>query len=324
VGAEGFAQDLGAYLADVRRRRFSSALEEHALYVLPRLFSFLDERGVSDARSVEEADVVAFLSERKAAVTARGGLPSDSTVYVHFVTVRRFFTFLVRRRRILSDPTRHLHLPRPKQLPKVILSESEVRRLLEAPYPQGKRRKSWPSFERRDRAILEVLYGTGMRLGECARLDVRDVDLSRTEVLIRNGKGRRDRIVPLAGAACDATAEYLRHCRQQFLRNPREEALFVTWQGRRLSPITIPFILRRQAKQAGLDVKVSPHMLRHACATHLLKHGASIRHIQRLLGHESIRTTTIYTAVLGADVRAMVRRCHPRELRSSRPSCNRN
>jgi site-specific recombinase XerD len=163
----------------------------------------------------------------------------------------------------------------------------------------------------RDTALLELFYGTAVRLSECARLDLQDLDLAEGLLLVRNGKGKKDRVVPVAGRAAVALRRYLDETRPAFIHDPKEDAVFLTKHGDRLGKVSIDLIVRRYGEALGL--KVSPHRLRHACATHLLKGGADVRHVQELLGHRFIETTARYTQVAIEDLRQAVGRAHPRE-----------
>jgi integrase/recombinase XerD len=168
---------------------------------------------------------------------------------------------------------------------------------------------------KRDRAALETLYGTGIRRGECVRLDLTDLDLGQGVLLVRDGKGRKDRFVPVAGRAALALDLYLRE-RPALVSDPREGALFLSRFGRRLGKVGLAALVARHALAAR--VSAHPHALRHACATHLLKGGADVRHVQELLGHKSLQTTALYTRVGVEDLRQVLARCHPRERTPAR------
>jgi integrase/recombinase XerD len=174
----------------------------------------------------------------------------------------------------------------------------------------------WGAVGPRDRAILEVLYGAGIRVGECVRLDLQDVALRDGRLLVRNGKGKKDRVVPLVGQAFAALDRYLREVRHALVRDPREQAVFLSAIGTRLSAVMLQRQVRQYAKPLGL--RVTPHVLRHSCATHLLRHGADVREIQQLLGHRALETTALYTRVDVSDLAAVLARAHPRERRRRR------
>lgn len=165
----------------------------------------------------------------------------------------------------------------------------------------------------RNRAILEMLYGTGVRLSECCRIDLTDVDLGQGLLLVRDGKGRKDRVVPLAGRAAFMLDNYLREARPELMQSPRENALFLNRYGTRIGKTMIDYVVHRSAKAAGIKGAVSPHILRHSFATHLLQRGAHLREVQELLGHKSLESTAVYTRVFINDLRAVLDRAHPRK-----------
>ena len=192
------------------------------------------------------------------------------------------------------------------RLPKAVLNQKHAERLMANPDPFTPRGL-------RDRAILELLYGTAVRVGECERLDLKDVDLAKGLVMVRSGKGRKDRVVPIVGRAAAAIDLYLREARARMLKDPREQALFLSNRGQRLNVHRIQDLVRANAKAAGLDIRVTPHTLRHGCATHLLQGGADVRHVQELLGHASVQTTAVYTHVVPGELTKVVSKAHPRE-----------
>jgi integrase/recombinase XerD len=161
--------------------------------------------------------------------------------------------------------------------------------------------------------LLELLYGTGLRLSECVRLELQDLDLESGTLLVRDGKGRKDRYVPLSGQAVKALELYLRESRPLLEKpaQPHQGALFLTQYGKRLLGYSIEDLVQRAGRAAR--VKTTPHVLRHSYATHLLQGGASVREIQALLGHKDLSTTALYTKVDTRGLALMLRRCHPRE-----------
>jgi integrase/recombinase XerD len=295
---------LEAYLEHLRTHGYSRSTASHARTVLPRLFDHLRNEGVSDVRTAREADLATFLVRMKGWRSSRSGEPvSPWTVFGYLTCVRAFFAFLEKSGRILTNPARELLLRKPERLPRA-LSEEEARRLMAAP-------PYWGAVGPRDRAILEVLYGTGIRVGECVRLDLQDVALREGRLLVRNGKGKKDRVVPLVGQAFAALERYLREVRHALVRDPRKQAVFLSAIGTRLSAVMLQRQVRQYAKTLGL--RVTPHVLRHSCATHLLRHGADVREIQQLLGHRALETTALYTKVDVSDLAVVLARAHPRE-----------
>jgi integrase/recombinase XerD len=304
AGVERLSSLLAVHLQDLRARRFSPAAQKVAERVLPRFFLHLREEGLSDVRAVREEHVTRFACRLASEPTGGGTGLALASQAAYLGAVKRFFAFLARRRTILADPARDLALPNPQRLPKRVLSEAQARRLMAAPFPGS-------VIGLRDRAILETLYGTGLRRGECLRLDLMDLDLGQGVVLVRDGKGKKDRVVPVAGRAALALDVYLLDSRPELQRTAREGALFLSYSGRRLSKAGLGLVLERHAQAIGL--RTHPHALRHACATHLLKGGADVRHIQELLGHKSLQSTQLYTRVGVEDLREVLARAHPRE-----------
>jgi len=303
---------IEAFLLELRRRNVSAALLDQAHQVLPRFLAHLREKQIHDLRAVSEETIEAYACRLAQHKTRHGRPLADATQLAHLLMIRRLFRFLLKRRWILLDPTKNLVLPRPKTLPRRVLTPSQARRLMNTAH-RYHGRWWWPHVETRDHAVLETLYGTGIRRAECCRLDLGDLDLSQGQLLIRNGKGKKDRLVPLPVRARLALDAYVREARPAFVRGRRERALFTTWRGARLKPVTLAAMLKRRAKAAGLTVPLSPHVLRHTCATHLLRGGADVRHVQELLGHDSIDSTMRYTRVNVTDLAKVMARAHPRE-----------
>jgi integrase/recombinase XerD len=223
-------------------------------------------------------------------------------------SLRGFYRFLAREGRVTTDPTLGIEGPkRGRSLPKAI-SVAEVTCILELPGDD--------LLGRRDRAVLETLYGAGLRISELVALDVDDVDLESASVLVRSGKGGRGRMVPLGAHARRAVGDYRAVARRELLARGRGRGaaapLFLNARGGRLGRQGCWKILRGYARRAGLEAQLSPHTLRHSFATHMLDAGADVRVVQELLGHASLATTQIYTLVSERRVRSVYRASHPR------------
>ena len=220
-------------------------------------------------------------------------------------TLRRFYRWQLGRGRIVADPTLKLLNPaRPARLPKV-MSEMQVERLLGAPdieTPLGLR----------DRAMLETLYATGLRVSELVNLQLYEVSFN-DNVLRALGKGSKERLVPLGEVAIDWLGRYLNEARSDIIKGQQSDALFVTARGGAMTRQAFWHLIKRYATQAAIDpAKLSPHVLRHAFATHLLNHGADLRVVQLLLGHADISTTQIYTHVARERLKILHADHHPR------------
>lgn len=266
--------------------------------------AFCAARGIAPDAAAP-ADMTGYLEYLRSGETGRAPY-SASSVARMLVSLRSFHRFLVREGGATSDPTAKIGSPkRPRSIPKAI-PLGDVERLLDLP--------STDELGRRDRAILEVLYGAGMRISELVNLDVDDVDLDEGSVLIRGGKGGRSRRVPVGRAARAAVGAYLTTVRPSLAGRSTAGAagLFLNARGGRLSRQGCWKILKRYAEMAGLEDRVSPHTLRHSFATHMLDAGADIRVVQDLLGHASLATTQVYTLVSDTKLREVYYSSHPR------------
>jgi integrase/recombinase XerD len=304
--ADPFELSLKSFLEDLRGRGYTEATAGHARSHLPSLFAHLKRRGIVEPQAVREEDLVSFARTLATRLSARGRRLSPVTISSYLGMVCSFFSFLAKKSVLLTNPAERLPLPHARRLPRAALTRAEVCRLVEAP-------SALTAVGQRNRALLETIYGTGIRLSECARLDLTDLDLGEGTLLVRCGKGRKDRLLPLPGRAAAALDLYLRDSRPRLVRGAPEPALFVSRDGRRLKPISVQFVVWWHAKRAGIRARISPHMLRHACATHLLQGGADVRHIQELLGHKRLETTAVYTRVDTRALRDALARAHPRE-----------
>lgn len=296
---------LELYLKHLDARRFSPSTRALSRLVLLRFFSHLRDRQIRDVRAVRLEHVTAFARVLLQQRSKAGGPLSDHTRATFLSRVRAFFGFLEARGVLLTSPARGLLVRGVKRLPRCTLNPRMAEKLMSEPNP-------WSTVGKRDRAILEVLYGTGLRVNECARLDLLDVDLSQGTLLVRDGKGRKDRVIPVPGHAARSLEVYLSDSRPE-LAWGNETALFVSKYGRRVSVSSLRTRVCQYARDAQLKARVSPHALRHAYATHLLQGGADVRHVQELLGHKRIETTARYTRVEISDLKAMLARSHPRE-----------
>jgi integrase/recombinase XerD len=243
-----------------------------------------------------------------ARLRAEGRAPA--TVARGLVAVRSLHRFLVEEGEAPGDPSSAVDVPRvPAGLPKA-LSEEQIGTLLAAVVGSD-------PIARRDRAMLEVLYGTGLRISELVGLSLGDLDLE-GGLLRAFGKGSKERVVPLLGMGRRAVQEWLDPSGRGALEPDRwarrgdAEAVFLNARGGRLSRQGAWLVVKGHAERVGLAQHLSPHVLRHSCATHLLDHGADIRVVQELLGHASISTTQVYTKVSTERLRAVYRSSHPR------------
>jgi integrase/recombinase XerD len=304
----GIADDLPVEVEDyltslrVERGRAPNTLKAYA-HDLRRYLAWLEERGrtIGDVREQDVSEYVATLE-----ATGR----STATVKRTLVSVRGLHRWLAEEAEGTEDPTAEVEVPRaPRGLPKA-LSEEEVEALLDA--VQGSDARA-----RRDRAILEVLYGAGLRISELCGMSLSDLDLDAALLRVL-GKGSKERVVPLGRHAIVALVDWLapegrpRLEPDRWARRSDADAVFLNQRGGRLGRQGAWLAVRSAGDLVGLGDRLTPHVLRHSCATHMLDHGADIRTVQDLLGHASISTTQVYTLVSGERLAAVYRSAHPR------------
>ncbi len=231
---------------------------------------------------------------------------AEETKAMRIRPVKRLFGWLLETHQLLIDPTEKIQETNRKNrtLPHV-LTTREMQLLLEQPNLSLR-------TQIRDRAIMETLYSSGIRLNELVQLTVHDVDLKDKILVVRKGKGNRQRVVPIGKSATKYLKEYLTDIRPRYAKkNPNKRQLFLSNEGNPVTGNTIRTALFKYRKAAGIRTTASPHSFRRSCATHLLQQGADIRYVQKLLGHSNIRTTQIYTRVYPVDLKQTHDRTHP-------------
>ena len=265
-----------------------------------RLFiAYCEKKGVKKIRKITEVEILGFIIQRRGddGVSAR-------TANRNLVAVRSFLRFLHEEEIIPANPAELVDMQKPPlPLPKV-MTEEEVEDLLAAPdanRPLGLR----------DKTMLEVLYATGLRVSELVNLPLGSLNLQIGYLRVM-GKGRKERLVPLGDAAVEWLQKYLDETRPVILKRKASAAVFVT---NRAGPMTrqhFHLLIDRYAKKVGIQRKVSPHVLRHSFATHLLEHGADLRAVQEMLGHVDLSTTEIYTHINRERLKKIHHKHHPR------------
>lgn len=255
------------------------------------------EMQMNDWNDVKRKDILQFLYHLK------DSGKSTATISRHISSIRSFHQFLVRERMVQDDASLHIEKPkRERSLPDV-LSQEEVNRLLEV---KGKK-----PLDLRTKAMLELLYATGLRVTELISLNMSDLHLSMGFVQCI-GKGSKERIVPLGNAAKNSLENYLENGRPALVKRQGTKTLFVNQHGRPLTRQGFWKIIKKKALESGIKKNITPHTLRHSFATHLLENGADLRIVQEMLGHEDISTTQIYTHVTKSRLKDMYKAYHPR------------
>ena len=265
---------------------------------LVHLSNWLNEQKLASLCEVDALTLMNFI-----AVLSKTLRASSQARYIS--TFRRFYRHLLARGRISADPTLRIAMPiKPSRLP-MVLSEAQVEELLAAPQTNT-------TLGQRDRAMLETLYATGLRVSELVGLKVHEVSFDMGVVRVF-GKGSKERLVPLGEVAIDWMRRYLAEARPALLDRRQSNDLFVTARGAAMTRQAFWQMIKRYAERAGMDPgRLSPHVMRHAFATHLLNHGADLRVVQLLLGHSDISTTQIYTHIARERLKSLHAAHHPR------------
>jgi integrase/recombinase XerD len=293
--------------SDTTRRRDSA---------LRRFIAWCDERGLHAPQEITLPLLERYQRHLFYYRKADGDPLSATSQAAMLGSVKTFFKWLTREGYLHSNPASEMQLPRTgKRLPTVILHQAEVQTLLNQPdlnTPEGVR----------DRAILETLYATGMRRMELCNLTIYDIDPRRQSVLIKAGKGNKDRLIPLGERALAWIEKYLHEVRQLFVTVHHKQRLFLTDYGEPFTRGGLGAHVRKYLDKAGIEKQGSCHLLRHACATHMLENGADIRFIQALLGHDDLNSTQIYTHVSIEKLKEVHAATHPAKLKTTRTENN--
>jgi integrase/recombinase XerD len=281
------------FLVWLRERNFSEHTIENRETYLGYFIAWCDERGLTRPTEITRPILERYQRHLYLHRKKNGEPLSVSSQTTRMVPIRAWFRWLIRARRILSNPAADLDLPRMEyRLPKAILSAEEAERILAVP-------DLATAAGLRDRAILEVLYSTGMRRGEVIGLKLGDLDAERGTVMIRQGKGHKDRMIPIGARALAWVARYRDEVRPSLRLAEDDGTLFLTQQGERMGTNRLTQMVRDTIRASGVEKQGSCHLFRHTCATLMLEGGADVRFIQALLGHAKLDTTTIYTQVCG-------------------------
>ena len=280
---------------------------------LDRFAAFLAGIGQHDLAAVTTQQIHNYQRDIYYCPTVHGTARSPKTQNQLLIAVKNLFAFLHEEGILVRNPAAELHYARePQTLPRNILTPQEARRVIEAADIQT-------TLGYRDRTILEVLYSTGVRKAELLALTVGNVNLEEELLRINNGKGAKDRIAPLSTVACRYLETYIKAIRPQLAREhgkphrPTTDRLFLSTQARPLARTTLDTLIEKYAKSARIKKRVTCHVWRHTCATHLLQNKANLRHVQEILGHRSLVTTERYLRVTITELKEAHRKFHPRE-----------
>lgn len=265
---------------------------------LKQFGEFLNEKGYLAFKDVNKTTIITYLLylQKKGRAT--------STISRSLASIRALYQFLLLNRSIDTDPTVNLESPRPeKKLPSV-LSLNEIERLINQPDNNS-------CMGSRDKAMIELLYATGIRVTELVCLDINDLNIEMGYVRCKGGNSSKERIIPIGSMAKEALSIYASKYRPKLIKEG-EEALFTNYYGKRLTRQGFWKIIKRHTKKANINKKITPHTLRHSFATHLIQNGADLKSVQEMLGHSDISTTQIYMEISKNKIKEVYNKAHPR------------
>lgn len=292
---------LSNFLDHLKIKNYNPSSINKRFKDINRFFGWCYFRKIKTVQEISQnhlMDYIAYLQEQGR---------KKNTVDTYLRSIKAFYAYLEMNQIILLNPFDNIDLPgRDNRLMKNILSEEEIKKLLNAPNVILK-------DGLRNRALMEVLYSTAIRRCECMALTVFDVDLEGGYIRVNQGKGRKDRIIPLGKIACEYLKQYLTKVRPFWLKDPDCKSLFISRKGKALDMQTINWIVRSYGRKLKLEKRVTTHGFRKAAITHMLRHGASPLYLQRMLGHTSNRSMRPYIIVSAFDVKTMHQSKHPRE-----------
>lgn len=290
-----YVKEYTSFMTDIRHKSLNTV--ESYKRDVTQYISYLDGTGVTDISSTTKTTVLSYLLYLQKKGRA------SSTVSRTLASLRSYYLFMMQNGVVKSNPTSNLEAPHvEKKIPK-ILSGEEVELLLEQP-------KNCDNKGIRDKAMLELLYATGIRVSELINLDVSDVNVPMSFVRCKGGK--KERIIPMGHQAKDALENYINNVRKYMVKDENETALFVNCSGARLSRQGFWKLIKYYQHIAGIETDITPHTLRHSFAAHLLENGADLHSIQEMMGHADISSTQVYSRMMNSKIKDVYAKAHPR------------
>lgn len=290
-----YVDEYTSFMTNVRHKS-ENTVESYGRDI-KQYITYLNNTGITDLTSATKTTVLSYLL----ALQKQGR--AASTVSRTLASLRSFYIFMIQRGNAKTDPTSNLEAPHVEKKPPQIMTSAEVELLLEQPVCTDNKGI-------RDKAMLELLYATGIRVSELINLNVNDVNLQMS--FVRCSTGRRERIVPMGNKAYEALTAYMANVRNVMIKSPEEEALFVNCSGVRLSRQGFWKIIKHYQSSAGIEKDITPHTLRHSFAAHLLENGADLRAIQVMMGHADISSTQVYSNLMNSHIKDVYEKAHPR------------
>jgi integrase/recombinase XerD len=296
-----------AYIRSLTVRHLSERTIIAASWKLDRFLDYLERCGINQADRITSRTMQGYQMVLFEQLNRRGRPNTVAYQNGLLSTAKSFTRFLKENDYIVSDPGQRVaYAKEPKRLPRGVLTPSEARKIIHAPDTRT-------VIGYRDRTVLEVLYSSAIRKDELNNLTLADVDYHDGFLRVIEGKGRKDRIVPIGRIACRYLENYIKSVRPELVTDPHNDHLFLTMRGNKFSKNVVWELIKKYTKKAKIRKNVHPHTFRHSCATAMLKNKADIRTIQKLLGHASLDSTQVYTHLSITDLKNVHHRCHPRE-----------
>lgn len=290
-----YVDEYASFMTNVRHKA-ENTIESYTRDV-NQYITYLNNSGVEDAALATRTTVLAYL------LSLRKQGRATSTVSRTLASLRSFYVFLIQSGEAKNDPTLDLEAPHVEKKPPTVLTAEEVDLLLSQPSQSDNKGM-------RDKAMLELLYATGIRVSELINLDMEDINLALG--FIRTSNGKKERIVPVGHAAVDAMAAYITKARPKMLKSQDESALFVNCSGARISRQGFWKIIKHYQQTAGIKTEITPHILRHSFAAHLIENGADLHSVQEMMGHADISSTQIYSKLMNSHLQDVYAKAHPR------------
>ena len=290
-----YVEEYTSFMTNVRHKSMNTV--ESYKRDVTQYITYLNESGIQDATLATKTTVLSYLL----ALQKKG--KATSTVSRTLASLRSFYLFMMQNGRVSSNPTSNLEAPHVEKKAPQILAGDEVERLLEQPDTSENKGI-------RDKAMLELLYATGIRVSELINLDIDDINMPMSFIRCRGG--RKERIIPMGNKAKEALREYINDARVYMLKDKNETALFVNCNGMSLSRQGFWKLIKHYRSAAGIQAEITPHTLRHSFAAHLLENGADLHSIQEMMGHADISSTQVYSRMMNSKLKDVYAKAHPR------------
>lgn len=292
---EEYLEAFQTYLIEVKQASENTIISY--MRDLKGFCSFLKQMGIQDLTKVNRTNVMAYIYDMQEKQRA------SASIFRSLAAIRTFYYDLIQKGMVKENPAVDIDLLREERKAPTVLTMEEVERLLEQPKPKDAKGL-------RDKAMLEVLYATGMRVTELISLQIDAIHLDLEYIVCNHNE--KSRIIPIGTKAIQALTAYLQKGRRTLLRNPQEQALFLNYSGRQMTRQGFWKIIKQYAKEAEIAQEITPNMLRHSFAAHLLENGADLRSVQEMMGHSDITTTQIYTKLHTPKIKNVYTQAHPR------------